>query len=60
VAGSAGGAVVTDDQPLRHGRLGGDPDFVSLGGWFEFATPDAALLVSLLPGQVHVRGVDRL
>ena len=54
------GAVVTDDKPLRHGRLGGDPDFVSLGGWFEFATPDAALLVSLLPGQVHVRGVDRL
>jgi AraC-like DNA-binding protein len=54
------GAVVTDDQPLRHGRLGGEADFVSLGGWFEFATPDAALLVSLLPGQVHVRGVDRL
>lgn len=54
------GAVVTDDQPLRHGRLGGDPDFVSLGGWFEFAAPDAGLLVSLLPGQVHVRGVDRL
>ncbi|OHE79597.1 MAG: AraC family transcriptional regulator [Lysobacterales bacterium GWF1_69_6] len=54
------GAVVADDQPLRHGRLGGEADFVSLGGWFEFATPDAALLVSLLPGQVHVRGVDRL
>lgn len=53
-------AVVTDDKPLRHGRLGGDPDFVSLGGWFEFATPHAGLLVSLLPGQVHVRGVDRL
>ncbi|TNJ33729.1 AraC family transcriptional regulator [Arenimonas terrae] len=54
------GGIVTDEKPLRHGRLGGDPDFVSLGGWFEFATPDAALLVSLLPGQVHVRGVDRL
>ncbi|KFN43541.1 AraC family transcriptional regulator [Arenimonas oryziterrae] len=54
------GAVVVDDKPLRHGRLGGDADFVSLGGWFEFATPDAGLLVSLLPGQVHVRGVDRL
>ncbi|HMB42389.1 MAG TPA: AraC family transcriptional regulator [Luteimonas sp.] len=55
------GAVVVDDKPLRHGRLGGgEADFVSLGGWFEFATPDAGLLVSLLPGQVHVRGVDRL
>ena len=53
-------AVVVDDRPLRHGRLGGDADFVSLGGWFEFTTPDAGLLVSLLPGQVHVRGVDRL
>lgn len=54
------GAHVDDQKPLRHGRLGGEAQFVSLGGWFEFATPDAALLVSLLPGQVHVRGVDRL
>lgn len=54
------GAVVVDDRPLRHGRLGGEADFVSLGGWFEFGAPDAGLLVSLLPGQVHVRGVDRL
>ncbi|GGA67673.1 transcriptional regulator [Arenimonas soli] len=54
------GAVVLDDRLLRHGRLGGDADFVSLGGWFEFAAPDAGLLVSLLPGQVHVRGADRL
>lgn len=54
------GAVVTDDKPLRHGRIGGEAEFVSLGGWFELATPDAGLLVSLLPGQVHVRGVDRL
>ncbi len=54
------GAVVVDDTPLRHGRLGGDADFVSLGGWFEFGAPDAGLLVSLLPGQVHVRGDDRL
>lgn len=54
------GAAVVEDRPLRHGRLGGDADFVSLGGWFDFAAPDAGLLVSLLPGQVHVRGVDRL
>jgi AraC-like DNA-binding protein len=54
------GAVVVDDLPLRHGRVGGGADFVSLGGWFEFGAPDAGLLVSLLPGLVHVRGGERL
>jgi AraC-like DNA-binding protein len=53
-------ATATDVGPLRHGRLGGDADFVSLGGWFEFGAPDAGLLVSLLPGLVHVRGAERL
>jgi len=61
-AEGAGVAAIpdADDRPLRYGRLGGEADFVSLGGWFEFATPDAGLLVSLLPGQVHVRGAERL
>ena len=66
-AGAPTPPVVLDPQataaevgPLRHGRLGGDADFVSLGGWFEFGAPDAGLLVSLLPGVVHVRGDDRL
>jgi AraC-like DNA-binding protein len=45
---------------VRHGRRGGRPDVRLLGGWFEFASPDAALLVSLLPAVVHVRGVERL
>ena len=31
-----------------------------LGGCFAFDSPDAALLVSLLPSIVHVRGVERL
>jgi len=44
----------------RHGRRGGRPDVRLLGGWFVFESPDTALLVSLLPSLVHVRGVDRL
>jgi len=45
---------------IRHGRRGGHPDVRLLGGWFEFASPDVALLVSLLPAVVHVRGAERL
>ncbi|ANN67549.1 AraC family transcriptional regulator [Bordetella bronchialis] len=45
---------------VRHGRRGGRPDVRMLGGFFLFDTPDAALLVSLLPALLHVRGVDRL
>lgn len=45
---------------VRHGRLDGPPDVRLLGGYFAFDSPDAALLVSLLPALVHVRGVARL
>jgi AraC-like DNA-binding protein len=45
---------------VRHGTRGGHPDVRLLGGWFAFDSPDAELLVSLLPRLVHVRGVDRL
>ncbi|MGH8050793.1 MAG: cupin domain-containing protein [Arenimonas sp.] len=45
---------------VRHGRRGGKPDVRLLGGYFVFDSPDAALLVSLLPSLVHVRGVERL
>jgi AraC-like DNA-binding protein len=45
---------------VRHGRRGGRPDVRLLGGWFAFDSPDAALLVSLVPALVHVRGVRRL
>ncbi|WP_438014187.1 AraC family transcriptional regulator [Sorangium sp. So ce315] len=45
---------------VRHGTRGGRPDVRLLGGYFVFDSPDAALLVSLLPALLHVRGVERL
>ncbi|MCB9598686.1 MAG: AraC family transcriptional regulator [Sandaracinaceae bacterium] len=45
---------------VRHGRRGGRPDVRMLGGYFLFDSPDSALLVSLLPPVVHLRGVERL
>ena len=45
---------------VRHGTRSGPPDVRLLGGWFAFDSPDAALLVSLLPALVHVRGAERL
>ncbi len=45
---------------VRHGRRGGKPDVRMLGGHFLFDSPDASLLVSLLPVLLHVRGVERL
>lgn len=45
---------------VRHGRRGGKPDVRLLGGYFVFDSPDAALLVSLLPTLIQVRGIERL
>lgn len=45
---------------VRHGTRGGRPDARLLGGYFIFDSPNAALLVSLLPALLHVRGVERL
>jgi len=45
---------------VRHGTRGGRPDVRLLGGYFVFDSPDAGLLVSLLPALLHVRGVERL
>ncbi|MCA9655115.1 MAG: AraC family transcriptional regulator [Myxococcales bacterium] len=45
---------------VRHGTPGGRPDVRLLGGYFMFDSADAALLVSLMPTLVHVRGVERL
>jgi len=45
---------------VRHGTRGAPPDVQLLGGYFVFESPDAALLVSLLPAVVHVRGIERL
>jgi AraC-like DNA-binding protein len=45
---------------VRHGTLDGPPDVRLLGGYFVFDSADAALLGSLLPAIVHVRGAERL
>jgi AraC-like DNA-binding protein len=50
----------TPTGDVRHGRRGGRPDVRLLGGWFVFDSSDAALLVSLLPPVLHLRGVERL
>jgi AraC-like DNA-binding protein len=51
-------ATVSDE--VRHGRPEGPPDVRLLGGYFAFDSPDPALLESVLPPVVHVRGAARL
>lgn len=48
------------DGEIRYGRQDGPPDVRQFGGYFAFESPDAALLVSLLPRMIHIRGVPRL
>jgi len=45
---------------VTFGTQSGRPDVRLLGGWFVFGSPDAGLLVSLLPSLMHVRGIERL
>lgn len=45
---------------VHHGSPDLPPDVRLLGGYFVFDSPDAALLVSILPGQIHLRGAARL
>jgi AraC-like DNA-binding protein len=52
--------AATAGEEVRHGTQDGPPDVRLLGGYFVFASPDAALLVSLLPRLIRVRGVGRL
>ncbi len=52
--------VVLPDGEVRHGDLAGPPDVRMLVGYCVFGSPDARLLVSLLPQLVHVRGERRL
>lgn len=47
-------------EEVRHGEQEGEPDVRLLGGYFTFDSPDAGLLVSLLPAVVHLRGAERL
>lgn len=51
-------AMLTEE--VRHGSPEGPADIRLLGGYFVFDTPDAALLLSLLPRMIHIRGVPRL
>jgi AraC-like DNA-binding protein len=53
-------AAAPSGGEVRHGTRGGAPDVRLLGGYFVFDSPDAGLLVSLLPALIHVRGVERL
>lgn len=48
------------DGERRYGVPGGAPEMLSLGGAFLFDSTAPKLLVSLLPGVVHVRGSTRL
>lgn len=57
---AAADAADTAQPDMRHGTQDGAPDVRLLGGAFAFESADAALLVSLLPPLVHVRGVERL
>ncbi|HET7154035.1 MAG TPA: AraC family transcriptional regulator [Hyphomicrobiaceae bacterium] len=50
----------TSTEDVRHGMPEGEPDVRLLGGYFVFDSPDADLLVSLLPAMVHVRDAERL
>jgi AraC-like DNA-binding protein len=53
-------AATGQTAEVRHGRRGGAPDVRQLGGYFVYDSPDAELLVSLLPAIIHVRGMERL
>jgi AraC-like DNA-binding protein len=56
--------VITQVTPMPGGARVGDPhgpvDVRMLVGHCVFGSPDSALLVSLLPQYVHIRGVPRL
>jgi AraC-like DNA-binding protein len=45
---------------VRHGEQHGAASVRIQGGYFVFGSADSGLLLSLLPGLIHVRGVDRL
>jgi len=53
-------AALTPGDDIRHGRADGPADVRLRGGYFAFDSPDAALLVSLLPAMIHIHGDERL
>lgn len=44
---------------VRHGDPKGKPDFQMLGGSFQMEPVNAPLLLSLLPGMIHLRAAER-
>jgi AraC-like DNA-binding protein len=58
--GEATAHVFRPDGEIRHGDPDASPDVRMLVGYCLFASPDAGLLVSLLPQLVHVRGEPTL
>lgn len=52
--------IALPNGEFRHGIRGGPPDVRMVIGYCVFGSPDASLLVSLLPRLVHVRGQERL
>lgn len=46
--------VEPSNAAVRHGEAEGDPDFVALGGSFSTEQVNAPLLLSLLPGFIHI------
>ena len=53
-------AAQTPGEEVRHGRADGPADVRLQGGYFIFDSPDAALIVSLLPTMIHIHGDERL
>jgi len=53
-------AMAGQTGEVRHGTQDGAPDVRQLGGYFDFESPDASLLVSLLPPVIHLRGMERM
>ena len=50
----------TPGGEVRHGRQDGPADVRLQGGYFVFDSPDADLIVSLLPAMIHIHGDARL
>ncbi len=53
-------AAASPASAIHHGTEDDAPSVRLLGGYFVFQGEDSGLLVSMLPKQVHVRGVERL
>ena len=54
------GVLHSPGQEVRHGRKDVPADMRQFGGYFSFESPDADLLVKLLPQVIHIRGTERL